>query len=166
MKRLLLVLLVLGLLTGCKHAEEVRIGEVLLLPDTSYVPIYNKANGVVIDSIRNYWPKDQYPIISIYKVKGDFAKVTTWMPLDDNYPDKAGWVETKDLGTYICSFSDSELIPVMCQPDFNSEISFEIIVSQWSGCHRIIDAYDGWLYIQNKYNPKEFGWLSPDYQCN
>ena len=54
----------------------------------------------------------------------------------------------------------------MCKPDKNSEISFNIINPQWGDRYRIINAHNGWLYIQNIYNPKEYGWLAPEYQCN
>ena len=86
------------------------------------------------------------------------------MTIVDTLIDTRGWIETRHLGTNLSHYS--ETVPVMCKPDINSEVSFKIINPQWEDRYRIIDAHDGWLYIQNIYNQEEAGWIAPEYQCN
>jgi hypothetical protein len=165
-------ILYLGLLflMGCSYinhkilvSKKEFLGNALLVPKHTPVPIYNFYKGNVIGYAINDTVTESYAIITIADIKNSFAKVVIDYPLENNRQQK-GWIKTKHLGIHL-TFG-AEPINVMSQPNSSAKIAFTIDNPQWGDFYPIIDAYDGWLYIQNINNPKEFGWLAPEFQCD
>lgn len=139
------------------------IGHALLMPKHIGISIYNNYyKEKVIDYAINDTVKESYPLVAIVNIKDSLAEVALYYPLENK--EQYGWIEIKHLGIHLAF--DSESLNVMSQPDLCSEVSFKIENPQWGDYYPVIDAYNGWLYIQNIYNPKEFGWLAPSNQCN
>ena len=161
--RNLVLFLGLFLLVACKQSNK-SIGDAVLIPIHTQIPLYQKINGSIIDYTMNDTIREVYPFIGIYKIKGSFAKVEISEFEGEEYIQKVGWIETKYLGTNLNNYSG--ITPIMSEPDQQSTVVFEVINPQWGDYYRILDAYDGWLKIENIYNPQEKGWLAPQYQCN
>ena len=162
--RSILLLLIGGILIGCKSSKDICIGDAILIPKHTYIPIYKDKGIHIVDSIINDTIKESYPFICIYKLEGNYAYVSMGVPFNDILLEKKGWVELKYIGTNLAYYDD--VVPVMKQPDDKSIVVFQINKPHWGDIYPIIDAYDKWLKIQNVYDPKEIGWVAPEYQCN
>lgn len=162
MKRVLFLFGLLAVLTlTLSSAGKKYIGFAILMPRNVYIPLYSENGKNIEDSVINDTIEEDYPLISISEVKDSLAKVKIYYPISSR--EQKGWIETRYLGTYLVE--SPKPMPIMSEPTFSSEVSFEIEDPQWGGFYRILDAKDEWLYIQDADNPEKCGWLAPEYQC-
>ena len=68
--RNLVLFLGLFLLVACKQSNK-SIGDAVLIPIHTQIPLYQKINGSIIDYTMNDTIREVYPFIGIYKIKGD-----------------------------------------------------------------------------------------------
>lgn len=157
-------LLLSCIVTLLSCADNDFIGFCLLVPKHIDVPLYESADcDNVNDYIVNDTINEDYPLIAIKAIDNGKADVYVKYPMRTR-ADTNGWIDMKNLGVYLMSSSDS--VNLYASPYYKSEISFCIVNPVWGEPYSIIDAFDGWLKIEQPEQPDIAGWLPPEHQSN
>ena len=132
------------------------------------VYLYNKPNGMRIDTLINDMVNENYLVLSLRGFDGDYAFVEASYALDslDLFPKKEhiGWIEKKYLMTYLnCSdYECCKYVYLYKQPTEKSEKVDSVEHPWWGVPYFVHGCKNGWLLIEN--NGRK-GWVSPEEQC-
>ena len=162
MNKIILVLFSI-FISACHNSHKCCKGSALLIPKHSYIAIYDKPNGIQVDSVINDTINEDYVLIFIKQIKGKYAQIIAQNTISNNI-EKSGWIELNNIGINPASTS-----PLFLYKKTNeySGISDTIINPHWGDLYPIIKCKGEWLYIRTKENGKwKQGWMSPKDQCD
>ena len=127
------------------------------------IPIFDKPNGAIIDSISNDTINEDIIMITIIDSQKDYFKAI--LILDMSEKSVEGWIKKSGyIGTYARNYSD-KILNLYSMPDKNSNV--ESIVDIWiPELYTITDCKENWVKVELIYlNKKYTGWLERDMQC-
>ena len=106
MNKIILVLFTI-FISACHNSHKCCKGSALLIPKHSYIAIYDKPNGIQVDSVINDTINEDYVLIFIKQIKGKYAQIIAQNTISNNI-EKNGWIELKKYryqsGIYFSSF--------------------------------------------------------------
>jgi hypothetical protein len=128
------------------------------------VYIYDKVDGIIIDSISNDSLNEDFVVMSI----SDFQKGFFHVRLQHTIKEisKCGWIKAnKYIGTYARNYEDDIILNLYVDPEKNSKV--ETNVSRWiPELYEITDCKGNWLKVRLNYVDKSYsGWLEKEMQC-
>ena len=74
MNKIILVLFTI-FISACHNSHKCCKGSALLIPKHSYIAIYDKPNGIQVDSVINDTINEDYVLIFIKQIKGKYAQI-------------------------------------------------------------------------------------------
>ncbi len=128
------------------------------------VYVFDKPNGIVIDSIANDSINEDYLVINITETNENYFKVVLQLSIADKK--KIGWIKKGNhIGTYARNYQDGTKLLLYSSPNKTSKV--ENIVNQWIQDLYVIEDCDGdWVKVRLTYKNKTYtGWLEKEMQC-
>ena len=128
------------------------------------VYIFDKPNGLIIDSIKNDIKNEDYLVINIQKNVNNYYFVEISRSLSKL--SKVGWIRQSDyLVINASNFINSKTLILYSSPDINSEPLMTL--DEYAYLLFKIEVCNGdWLYVRKEYKGIEYiGWLSKKNQC-
>lgn len=139
--------------------------DALLIEDHKPISIFNSASQESVKyTIKNDTLTEEYMHIKILSKKGDFFNVKTASPFNEKDVSE-GWIESKEVGTYLRPRNSAGDVPIYSSSSRNSE--FKIVNERGRGPVEIIDIKpNGWFKVKIKDKGEIIiGWLSKYNQC-
>ena len=162
MNKIILVLFTI-FISACHNSHKCCKGSASLIPKHSYIAIYDKPNGIQVDSVINDTINEDYVGICIKKIKRGYAKIISRNVLIDTIP-KQGWIELKYLGINPAIYSG--MMMLRTEPKATAPIMNIINNPWWGSLYNIYDCTNQWLYIRTIVDGKVVeGWMAPEDQC-
>jgi hypothetical protein len=128
------------------------------------VYIYDKPNGLKVDSIKNDIKREDYLTINILKDDSNYFYVKIQRSIANL--NKKGWIQKSDYIVITASnLINSKTLILYSKPDINSRPQMTLneyvyLLFKIKACH------GDWMYVKKEYNGIEYiGWLAKTNQC-
>ena len=130
---------------------------------TAKIPIFDKPNGIVLDSISNDSINEDFIMMIIIESQNDYFKAIFQFEISDYYLE--GWVRKSDyIGVYGRNYS-GDVFYLYSEPNNNSKIAS--VVDTWiPETYTIVECNDDWAEVRMIYKNKVYnGWMEKKMRC-